>query len=152
LPARDDRGRFVASERPSAALIALVQRYLDLVADPTSDLAAIEAVLDPEFRFIEHSNLMSPAGSERDRTIVLDSIPQGRMLLSSQRFEVHDHAVVGDTRVITRAFWEGRLAMGAGLLGIGSSLRADLAMFFDVRDGRIVRQENFDCYQPPQLG
>lgn len=150
MRARDDRGRFIPSEDSPAALTALVQRYLDLVADANSALEDIEAVLDPDFLFIEHSNLMSPAGSERDRATTLAGVPQGRMLLTAQRFEVYEHVVQG-SRVITRALWEGQLAMGAGMFGIGTWLRADIAMFFDLRDGRILRQENFDCYRPPQI-
>ena len=127
---------------------ALIDRYLSLIADGTSDIAEIEALLDPSYRFIERPNLIAPSGSARDRATTLAGIPQGRALLAWQRFEVRDHAVVGEERVITRAVWEGEVAIDAGPLRAGSRLRADIAMFFEVRDGRIVSQENFDCYSP----
>jgi ketosteroid isomerase-like protein len=118
--------------------IAVIERYLALIADPVGDLDAIEALLDPDFHFIEHPNLVSPNGSERDVEQVRASASAGRRLLRSQRFDVVDHLVDGD-EVATRVVWTGELVAG-------SRLRADSSMHFELRGGRIVRQENFDCF------
>jgi ketosteroid isomerase-like protein len=99
-------------------------------------------------RFVERPNLVSPRGSERDRGQVLASVEVGRQLLRDQRFEVVDHLVEGD-RVASRVVWTGTLAVAAPPFADGSQLRADSSMHFTFRDGRILRQENFDCFEPP---
>jgi SnoaL-like domain len=93
--------------------IAVVERYLALLEDPTSEIEAIAGLLDPEVRFVEHPNLVNPRGTERDRGDLLASVEAGRRLLREQRFEVVDHLVVGD-RVATRVVWTGTLASGSG--------------------------------------
>jgi len=35
-----------------------------------------------------------------------------------------------------------------GSLTIGSEMRADSAMFFVFKDGKIVSQRNYDCFHP----
>jgi ketosteroid isomerase-like protein len=126
---------------------AVVERYLALVADPDAGAEALAEVCDPEMRFVERPNLVNPRGSERDLEAMLASLLQGRRLLSEQRFDVVDHTVAGD-RVATRAVWSGTVAEGSGPLPAGARLRADSAMFFTLRGGRIHRQENFDCFAP----
>jgi hypothetical protein len=54
--------------------------------------------------------------------------------------EVLGHVASGD-QVSTRARWSGELTSGA-------TLSASFAMHFTLRDGRIWRQENFDCFDP----
>ena len=49
---------------------------------------------------------------------------------------------------MTRATWAGTLAIDAGPWPAGTELRAECCMVFAVRDGRIVHQENYDCYDP----
>lgn len=130
---------------------AVIVRYLGLIADPTADREAIGELLDPEMRFIERPNLFSPRGSERDRVQMLASLEQGRKLLREQRFDVVDHLVAGDT-VATRVVWTGTLAIEAPPFAAGSRLRADSSMYFTFRDGRIVRQENYDCFHVQESG
>jgi ketosteroid isomerase-like protein len=127
---------------------SVIERYLALISDPTAELADIEALLDPEMRFVERPNLVSPNGSERDREQVVASVEVGRQLLRDQRFEVVDHVVEGD-RVASRVVWTGTLAVEAPPYAAGAQLRADSSMHFTLRDGRIAHQENFDCFQAP---
>jgi ketosteroid isomerase-like protein len=127
----------------------VIERYLALISDPSAELADIEALLDAEMRFVERPNLVSPHGSERDRGQVLASVEVGRQLLRDQHFEVADH-VVADDRVASRVVWTGTLAVEAPPFEAGSELRADSSMHFTLRDGRILRQENFDCFHAPR--
>jgi len=96
--------------------------------------------------FVEHPNLVSPQGSTRDRSALLASFEAGRRLMSEQRLEDLEVLPAGD-RVVARADWSGTLAVDAAPLRAGSTLRAHLAMFFTIRDGRVFRQENYDCYE-----
>jgi len=131
----------------SEHLTATVERYLALIADIDADPAEFERLVHPDARFVERPCLVSPRGQERDRDAARAGLAHGRDLLSAQHIEVRDHTVAGD-RVVTRAVWTGTLARDAGPLPAGTELRADCSMFFTVRDGRIARRENFDCYHP----
>jgi ketosteroid isomerase-like protein len=127
---------------------AIVERYLALIADHESDPGAIRELLEDGMRFVEHPNLFSPQGSDRDVERIMASLEQGRRLLAGQRYEVLGHAVDGET-VVTRVRWTGTLAVEAGPLPAGTALEAHSSMWFTVRDGRIARQENYDCFTAP---
>jgi ketosteroid isomerase-like protein len=127
---------------------AIVERYLALVAHHDSDPAAIRHLLEDGMRFVEHPNLFSPGGSDRDVPRIMASLEQGRRLLSGQRYEVLGHAVDGET-VVTRVRWTGTLAVEAGPLPVGTELEAHSSMWFTIRGGRIARQENYDCFTAP---
>jgi ketosteroid isomerase-like protein len=119
---------------------AVIERYLVLIADPATEPDQLGELLTDDMRFVERPNLVSPRGSDRDRAEVLASMERGRELIAEQHFEVVDHLVAGD-QVVTRVIWTGTLADGRGL-------RADSSMHFTLRDGRIARQENYDCFHP----
>jgi hypothetical protein len=55
--------------------------------------------------------------------------------------------VHGDT-VASRLTWHGRLAIDAGPLKAGVELTAHISQHTTVRDGRMLRTESFDCYEP----
>jgi ketosteroid isomerase-like protein len=127
--------------------VAIVERYLAVVADLDSEPAALDALVDPGARFVERPNLVAPAGRERDVAAARDARERSRSLMAAHAFDVREH-IVADDRVVTRAMWTGTLAQAAGPLPAGTQLRADCCMVFTLRDGRIVRQENYDCYHP----
>lgn len=53
----------------------------------------------------------------------------------------------GDT-VILECLWVGTLGVPIGALGVGGEMRAHFAVFLEFRDGKIVRQRNYDCFEP----
>lgn len=42
---------------------------------------------------------------------------------------------------------EGILAVPLGTTPAGAALKAHLAMFFEISDGRISRQRDYDCFE-----
>ncbi len=126
---------------------AVVDRYLAVVADLRAEPDALAALLHPDARFVEHPNLVAPSGRRRDAAAARAAREHSRALLAGHRFDVREHIVAGE-RVVTRATWTGTLARDAGAIAAGTELRAECCMVFTVRDGRILDQENFDCYQP----
>jgi ketosteroid isomerase-like protein len=127
--------------------IAVVERYLAVVADLATPAAALTDVVHPDARFVEHPNAIAPTGRRRDAEAARAALERSRSLLSAQRFDVVDHVAAGE-RVVTRARWTGTLAIDAGPVAAGTQLHADCCMVFTVRGGRIHRQENYDCYHP----
>ena len=67
--------------------------------------------------------------------------------MAAQRFEVR-HAVAEGDRVAMETFWTGTLRAGVGSLPTGGAMRANFAVFLDFRDGKIVGQRNYDCFEP----
>ena len=126
---------------------AVVERYLALLFDPAATSARLADLLHDDVVFVEHPNQVSPQGSRRDRSALLASFEAGRRLMAEQRLDDLEVLPAGDY-VVARAAWSGTLAVDAAPLRAGSTLRARLAMFFIVRDGRVFRQENYDCYEP----
>jgi ketosteroid isomerase-like protein len=130
--------------------VSVVERYLAVVADLDSEPAALDALLHPDARFVERPNLVAPTGRERDVAAARAAREHSRFIMAAHGFDVREHIAAGD-RVVTRATWTGTLAADAGPLAAGTELRADCCMVFTVRDGRIVRQENYDCYHPVEV-
>ena len=44
--------------------------------------------------------------------------------------------------------WTGTLAVPVGALPVGGQMRARFAQFYELRDGKIVAQRNYDCFDP----
>jgi ketosteroid isomerase-like protein len=118
--------------------VAVVERYLAAVTDIDADPATVAGLVHADARFVERPNLVAPTGRRRDAACAP---------MRSHRFDALEHIVAGE-RVVTRAVWTGTLAIDAGALSAGTELRADCCMVFTVRAGRIVEQENYDCYHP----
>ena len=134
----------------TADAAAVVDRYLAVVADLDGDPHELTALLDPAFRVVEHPNAVAPTGRMRDRAAAIAAAVHARRLLSSTRFDVREHIVAGE-RVVTRVGWTGVLAVDAGAWPAGTEMRAECCMVFTVRDGRIVWQDTYDCYEPVEI-
>jgi ketosteroid isomerase-like protein len=144
--------RFDATPPSGAAAMtpdptAVVERYLAAIADLRADPDAFDQLVAPDARFVEHPSLVAPSGRRRDVIAARAGLEHGRALLAEQAIDVLGHVACGDA-VVTRAVWTGALAVDAGPLPAGTALRAQCCMVFTVRDGRIVHQENYDCYDP----
>lgn len=107
---------------------------------------ALERFFTPDAVQHEFPNRLNPTGQESDLASILERADRGRHLLSSQRYSIRSVMVRGDS-VAAEADWVGVLAGPAGDLGAGAELRAHFAMFFELEQGRIRRQRNYDCFE-----
>jgi ketosteroid isomerase-like protein len=89
-----------------------------------------------------------PAAERRKRDLpaLRDAHGKGRQVISAQSFEVVNAVATGNC-VAIEAVWTGTLAVGLGSLKPGDKMRARFAQFFEFRDGLIVRQRNYDCFE-----
>jgi len=76
-----------------------------------------------------------------------EAFEKGRKLLSSQSYEIKGCVVDGDELLI-EVLWTGILALPFGSLSVGSQMRGHSAIIFQFKDGKIVRQRNYDCFEP----
>ena len=119
-------------------------------------LAAIEAdsaepspfdFLSPDIRQIEYPNQFCPRGADRDLAEMRAAADRGRAVLRAQRFEVRT-VIAHDDEVALEVLWVGTLAVPVGSLAAGDEMRANFGVFLTFRDGLIVRQRNYDCFEP----
>lgn len=90
-------------------------------------------------------NRLDPKGSRRKKTEALADVERGRALLTSERYEVTSAIGTADHAAL-EVTWTGVLAVPLGALKAGDQLRARCSMHFERRDGRILRQSNYDCF------
>jgi hypothetical protein len=81
----------------------------------------------------------------------LDDLKQasekGRQVLRKEAYEIVKSYVFGNS-VIIEAAWTGTLAIPLGTLKAGDEMKAYFAQFFEYLDGKIIRQRNYDCFEP----
>jgi len=126
--------------------LALVRRYLAAVASgATGD--ALATFYAPDVVQEEFPNRLMPAGARRDLAAILDAALRGQAAMTAQSFDLLNAVVQGD-QIALEVQWVGTLAIPFGALPVGGQMRARFAQFFQLRDGRIAAQRNYDCFDP----
>ena len=126
--------------------VATARRYLAAIESgaPFEEVAAFltEDIVQEEF-----PNRITPTTARRDLAAMRETSVKGRKVMTSQRFEILNAVVDGDT-VVLEVQWSGTLAIPFGSIPAGGDMRARFAVFLEFRDGRIARQRNYDCFEP----
>lgn len=125
--------------------LAIARRYLRAV-----EHGAVEELRDhvtSDFEQREWPNPMSPQGAFRNLPEVLQAAERGREVVAEQTFQIATEAVDGD-RVILEVNWSAVLAVDFPGAPAGSRIRARIAIFLLIRDGRVAAQQNYDAYLP----
>lgn len=126
--------------------IATVREYLAaLESGAVSE--ALTRFFTPDAVQIELPNQLNPNGGQSDLPTMRKRAEQGKKLLARQSYEIVSEMAQG-SRVAVEARWTATLAVPLGSLPAGGSMAAHFAMFFELRDGRIASQKNYDCFEP----
>ncbi|GAA1798376.1 nuclear transport factor 2 family protein [Agromyces neolithicus] len=96
---------------------------------------------------VEYPSIMRPAGGSRGVQAMLDGSVAGAQMLAEQSYDVLEFIDGGD-RAAVRLTWRATTATAIAGLPAGSTLTAHIAQFYEFRDGRIIRQRSYDCYEP----
>jgi ketosteroid isomerase-like protein len=67
--------------------------------------------------------------------------------MASQAYEIESALAVGDS-VAVEFRWSGTLAVTVGPLAAGDVICGRFASFLEFREGRIVAQRSYDCFEP----
>ena len=130
----------------SATPLAIAESYFAAIErGATGDELA--AFFTPDVIQEEFPNRLTLNGMRRDLAAILEGAVRGQAVLRSQRFETLD-SVGTDERLALEVQWTGVLAVPVATLAAGAEMRARFAVFLDLRDGRIARQRNYDCFDP----
>lgn len=123
-----------------------VKRYLKAIEDGAIN-EALAAFYDPAVEHVEYPNRFTPQGARSDLAAMMEAAERGRKVLTSQTYEIRSAVADGD-HVALEVLWTGVLAVPVGSILAGGEMRAHFAMFLDFRDGKIVSQRNYDCFEP----
>jgi ketosteroid isomerase-like protein len=124
---------------------AIVTAYLRAVE--SHDLDAVADYLHADVEVVEHPNKVSPNGKRYDRAALREAGERGKALLASERYEIRSMIVEGD-RAAIQIEWSGTLAITAGPWQVGDVMRAKICSIIELRDGKVWRQEQYDCFVP----
>ena len=109
-----------------------------LRAIESHDLDRVAAFLHEEAQVVEHPNKLNPNGATYDRAALRAAGERGAKLMASERYEVRALMCEGD-RVVAQIAW-------TGTLHDGRALHAHICSVIELRDGRVWRQEQYDCF------
>jgi ketosteroid isomerase-like protein len=125
---------------------SFVKRYLEAVGNGATG-PKLAAFFDPEAMQEEFSNRLAPAGAKHDLAAVLAIAERDKKLMKSQTFEVKTLMAGGD-RIAIEIAWSGKLGTPLGDLPAATELKARVALFLEMRNGRILRQRAYRCFEP----
>ena len=114
----------------------LVIRYLQLVE--AMDLDAVDQLLHPDLEIVEHPNKLNPAGARYDAAGVRAAGERGKAIMAAQRYAIRI-LIVDRDRAAVAMTW-------TGTLRDGRTMTAEICSLIEVADGKIRRQEQFDCF------
>lgn len=126
--------------------LGIAMRYLATLERGAigDELAAFFA---PDVVQEEFPNRLVPNGARRGLADLLDGAKRGQQVMSSQRYDVQN-SFAQDEQVLLEVAWSGTLAIALGSLAVGDQMRARFAVVLAFRDGKIITQRNYDCFDP----
>jgi ketosteroid isomerase-like protein len=121
------------------------RRYLKAIED--GDANYVLNLFSPNAILEQLPNRIYPNGLRSPVARVSEAFEKGRKIFARQTYEITNEVVDGNT-VALEVLWTGTLAIPFGTLNAGSQMRCHSAMFLEFRDGKIVAQRNYDCFEP----
>jgi len=123
---------------------AIVREYIGAIE--RFDVEAVGRLLHPDVVQIERPNKLYSKGQTRGYDKMMADLPRGAKVLRAQSYPISAMHEAGDT-VTVETRWEGIVNVPLGTLQPGDAVVAHICMVITLRDGRIVRQVNYDCYE-----
>jgi ketosteroid isomerase-like protein len=126
--------------------VEIAREYLKAIEEGATG-EKMARFFDPNVVLEEFPNRLSPKGGRRGLAEALLAAERGQQVLSSQEYEIHNEMETDD-RVALEVTWTGTLKIPLQNLAAGDKMRARFAVFLEFRDGKIVAQRNYDCFDP----
>jgi len=126
--------------------LEIVRRYLCAIEEGLA-FEELQGYFTPDVVQREFPNRLVPNGATRGLRELAEAAERGRNVVSRQRYEVQSAVAAGD-RVAVEVRWIGTLAVPFGSIPAGGEMTASFAVFFEMHEGRIRAQHNYDCFDP----
>ena len=123
-----------------------VVRELLAAIEAEAPVETVAGFWHPDAEQVELPSLMRPAGHRRGLAEMLEGYRAGAGFLRSQAYDVLDVVDDGE-RLAVQLRWTATTAVDAGALAAGTELVAHVAVFYEFRDGLVLRQSSYDCYE-----
>jgi ketosteroid isomerase-like protein len=108
--------------------------------------AALRDFFAPEVVFEAFPNRLRPLGETLNLASALKNVERGKKAMSHQKYKIKKEIADVD-QVALEVEWVGTLAVPFESVPAGGRMRVFFAMFLEFREGKIVRQRNYDCYE-----
>ena len=107
----------------------------------------LAAFYHPDAIQLEFPNRIVPAGAQRELADILAGAEAGQRLMERQIYDIQTVTEVGD-RVILEYTWTGYPRTIVGTVRPGEAITAHICQVIEYEDGLIIRQRNYDCFDP----
>ena len=128
-----------------AGNLGIARRYLQALERGETG-AALKEFLAPDVVLEEFPSLLTPLGKKRNLTAALEGAERGRKVMSRQMYKIKQE-IAGHDRVAREVEWVGTLAVPFGSIPAGGQMKAFFGVFLEFREGKIIRQRNYDCFK-----
>lgn len=125
--------------------LEIVRRYFDALED--GDVDVLRSVLHPDVVQLEYPNQLSRQGSRRDLKGLMEGFHAGKRVVTKQRYEIKNSIIDGE-KLALEVTWTATMTVPVLGKPAGEELRAYFAVFITLKDDRVIRQVNYDCFLP----
>ncbi|AYN01543.1 nuclear transport factor 2 family protein [Chryseobacterium aahli] len=124
----------------------IVTEFLKMMSERKSE-DNFEKFYHQDAEQIEYPNLVTKNVAKRSLEDLKIGSERGRKIMSKEVYEIKK-LYSFENIVILEAVWKGTISIPIGKLQIGEEMVAYFAQFFEIKDGKIFRQRNYDCFEP----
>lgn len=96
---------------------------------------------------VEYPNAVTKNKAIRNLEDLKQAAERGKKVMQKEEYEIIKSYTFEQT-VIIEALWTGTLAIPIGNIPAGGQMKAYFAQFYEFMDGKIIRQRNYDCFEP----
>jgi ketosteroid isomerase-like protein len=128
-----------------AGILEIARRYLQALERGETG-AALRGFTAPEVVLEEFPNLLTPFGKKRDLAAALEGGRTGKKVMSQQMYKIMQE-IANHDRLALEVEWVGALAVPFGSIPGGGQMKAFFAVLLEFREGKIIWQRNYDCFE-----
>jgi ketosteroid isomerase-like protein len=125
--------------------LALARQYLKAIE--SGSITELTQFFAPEVIVEIFPSKFFPNGSRDNLAGIRAAAERGKKVLTSQTYAIRNALSSGD-QVALEIDWTGTLAVPFQTIPAGGQMRAHFAAFLQFKDGKIISQRNYDCYEP----
>lgn len=127
-------------------LIQIARDYINAVQNRKS-MEDVLPFFHPDIEQTEYPNDLSPSLTTRNLDQLRDASEKGKNVLKREEYAIKAAYQYKNT-VILEIVWTGTVAIQIGKIQPGGQMTAYFAQFFEFEDGKVIKQRNYDCFEP----